>query len=89
MKKFTFYFSCVFLFLFTIAVAYINITKPYNKMIIESFTESQANIAYQNKAVIDQATKHICSNKKLAALQEKLRNASSEYYEEKERAGNM
>ena len=89
MKKFTFYCACVFLFLFTIAVAYINITKPYNKMLLEAFTESQANIAYQNKAVIDQATKHICSNRKLADLQEKLRNASSEYYEEKERSGNM
>jgi hypothetical protein len=86
MKKFTFYCACIFLFLFTIAVAYVNITKPYNKMILESFTESQANIAYQNKAAIDQATTHICSNKKLAALQEKLKNVSSEYYEEKENA---
>ena len=89
MKKFTIYCACIFLFLFTIGMAYINTSKPYHKKSLEAFTESQANIAYQNKAVIDQATKHICSNKKLAALQEKLQNVSSEYYEEKENAANM
>ena len=59
MKKFTIYCACIFLFLFTIGMAYINTSKPYHKKSLEAFTESQANIAYQNKAVIDQATKHM------------------------------
>jgi hypothetical protein len=84
MKKTTFYCVCAFLLFFILAITYMDVRKTTSVISVEAFSESQANIAYKNKAAVDQATKHICSNKKLQKLQEQLQEVSSQYYEEKE-----